>query len=217
MRRVWVELPTFDGENLLFGNHYFAPDTSPNKILNYFSFLENKLDTMNYQVILMGDFNTPGFDWKCRLPLPNCYYYSTLKGEAIYTSTCLVRLTQSIEINHNNNLLDLVFVNFDNLRVSFVDMGIVKPNLLHSPVVIDIDFRVYKRMHNFEHSYRKFADRNYNKLYNIQYFQTLEYIIIYQSMLPLTVSMLLCIMLWMSLFLVVLLEKPNTLLGFLPP
>jgi hypothetical protein len=56
---------------LLIGNHYFPPDASPNAILNYFSSLVNKLDTKNYQMTLMGDFNMPGFDWVCGLPLPN--------------------------------------------------------------------------------------------------------------------------------------------------
>jgi ribosomal protein L24E len=33
-------------------------------------------------------------------------------------------------------------------------------------MVIDIGLRIYKNTHNFEHSYRKFADANYNKLHN---------------------------------------------------
>jgi hypothetical protein len=59
---VWVEVPAVDGESLLISNHYFPPDTSPNKIFNYFSSFENKLDTTSYRVILTEDFNTPGFD-----------------------------------------------------------------------------------------------------------------------------------------------------------
>jgi len=39
-------------------------------ILNYFSFLENKLDPKNYKAILMGDFNTLDFDWECGRSLP---------------------------------------------------------------------------------------------------------------------------------------------------
>jgi hypothetical protein len=66
----------------------------------------------------------------------------------MYTATGLLGLTQSIDTNHNNKLLDLVFVNFDNLRVSFFDMGMAKPDLLHSPVVTDIDFRIYKSTHS---------------------------------------------------------------------
>jgi hypothetical protein len=106
----------------------------------------------------MGDFNTPGSDWKCGLPQQNCHYYSKLKGEAIHTSTYLLVLTQSIETNHNNNPLDLVFVNFDNIRVSFVDAGMVKLDLLHSPMVINTDLRIDKSTHNIEHSYHKFDD-----------------------------------------------------------
>jgi hypothetical protein len=87
---VWVELVSSYGENLLIGNHYFPPDASPNTVLNHFSFLENKLDTKNYRVILMGDFNTPGFDWECGLPVPNYHYYPKLRGDAIYTFMCLL-------------------------------------------------------------------------------------------------------------------------------
>jgi hypothetical protein len=38
-KRVWVEIPTYDGLNLLIGNHYFLPDTKPEVIANYFRFL----------------------------------------------------------------------------------------------------------------------------------------------------------------------------------
>jgi hypothetical protein len=37
---------------LLIGNHYFAPDVKVDIIKNYFSFLENKLDTINYRMLL---------------------------------------------------------------------------------------------------------------------------------------------------------------------
>jgi hypothetical protein len=49
---------------------YFPPDTKPENIANYFRFLENELD---FRVIMFGDFNAPGFDWKndlsAQLPL----------------------------------------------------------------------------------------------------------------------------------------------------
>jgi hypothetical protein len=61
---VWVEFSTRNGPNLLIGNHYFSPDPKPDLICEYFSHLENKLDTTNYRVILLGDFNGPGFDWE---------------------------------------------------------------------------------------------------------------------------------------------------------
>jgi hypothetical protein len=42
----------------------------------------------------------------------------------------------------------------------------VKPDLLHSPMVIDINLRTDKSTHGIGHSYRKFADGN-NTLYDI--------------------------------------------------
>jgi hypothetical protein len=60
-KRVWVEFPTPDGENVLTGNHDFPVDVLPNTILKGFSYFssENEPETKNSRVILMGDFNTP--------------------------------------------------------------------------------------------------------------------------------------------------------------
>jgi hypothetical protein len=59
---LWVEIFISDGLNLLLGNDYFPPDAKPEFIANYFRFLENKLDTQNFRVIMFHVFNTPGFD-----------------------------------------------------------------------------------------------------------------------------------------------------------
>jgi hypothetical protein len=112
---VWVEIPTLDGFNLFIGNQYFSPDAKPENIANYFRFLEHKLDTHNFRVIIVGDFNAPGCYWKRRLSLPNSHYYCKLKGEAIYTSACLLNQNQCIVTDHTRNLLDLIFSNLSDL------------------------------------------------------------------------------------------------------
>jgi endonuclease/exonuclease/phosphatase (EEP) superfamily protein YafD len=70
---VWVEILTSDGLNQLIVNHYFFPDTKPENIANYFRFLENNLDTHNFRVIMVGDFNAPGSTGKlvhhCPIPI----------------------------------------------------------------------------------------------------------------------------------------------------
>jgi hypothetical protein len=60
---VWVEIPTADGISMVIDNHYFSPDTKPEVMINYFHHLENSLNT-NTRVILLGDFNAPGFNWE---------------------------------------------------------------------------------------------------------------------------------------------------------
>jgi hypothetical protein len=84
---VWVVFPTHNDPNLLIGNHYFSPDLKPDIICEYFSHLENKLDTTKCCVILLCDSNVPGFDWESDLPRENCQFYSKLRGDAIYNST----------------------------------------------------------------------------------------------------------------------------------
>jgi hypothetical protein len=82
---VWVEIPTVGGINLLIGNHYFTPGTKLEVITDYFWLFENILDTNNFCVIILWDFNAPGFNWESGSPLPNCHYYSELKGIVLYT------------------------------------------------------------------------------------------------------------------------------------
>jgi hypothetical protein len=78
MNASGLKSPLLTRLNLLIGNHYFPPppDAKPENTANYFRFLENKLDTHNFRVVMIGDFNAPGFDWKSGQSLPNCHYYS---------------------------------------------------------------------------------------------------------------------------------------------
>jgi hypothetical protein len=102
------------------------PDTKPEIIANYFRFLENKLDTHNFCVVMVGDFNTPGFDWKRGLCLPISCYYSELKGDTMYTSTYLRKFIQCTVTVSSSNLLDLIFYNLSNLCITLVDPGLAK-------------------------------------------------------------------------------------------
>jgi hypothetical protein len=72
---VWVEITVADNNNLLIGNHYFAPDNDANIIENYLNFLEQNLNTHQYRKIILGDFNVPKYDWLHGTPLSNYYYY----------------------------------------------------------------------------------------------------------------------------------------------
>jgi hypothetical protein len=164
---VWVQLPTLDSLNLLIGNQYFPPDTKPEVITNYFRSLENKLDTHNFRVIMVGDFNTPGFDWNRGLSVPGCHYYSKLKGDAIYASTCLLNLHQCIDAVDSSNLLDLIFSNFSDIGITFLDSGIIKPDTYHPPLVIDVILPLVSPTQNCDYSYRNYASGDYNLLYNI--------------------------------------------------
>jgi hypothetical protein len=95
---------------LLIGNHYFSPETKPEVITEYFRFLENILYTNYFRVISLWDFNAPGFNWEIGSPLLDCHYeyYSELKWNAMYISTCLLGLRQCVEAVDSHNLLELV-------------------------------------------------------------------------------------------------------------
>jgi exonuclease III len=113
---VWVEIPTADGINMYIGNHYVSPDTNPEVITNYFHHLENSLDTNNTSVILLGDFNAPGFNRESKTPLPKCHYYSMLH---------ISSWPKAVEAVGTLNMLDLVFANFTNVKSVPTDSGMV--------------------------------------------------------------------------------------------
>lgn len=56
---VWIEIPFFDGFNLLISSHRFAPDTIADILKWYFGYLQYVLDTPN--------FNLPIFKEKLEL------------------------------------------------------------------------------------------------------------------------------------------------------
>jgi hypothetical protein len=122
---------------LLIDNHYFAPDTKVGIINNYFSFSENSLDTLNYRVLLLGDFNAPGFDWNIGSPSQNCHFYTKLKGDAIHSTICYLSLNQQNHPVKGSNLLDLVFSHFVDILFDYLDHGLVHPDPFHPPFIID--------------------------------------------------------------------------------
>jgi hypothetical protein len=87
---------------------------------------------------MVGDFNTPGFDWNHGLCAPDCHYYTKLRGDSIYTSTCLLNQQQCIDAVGSKNLLDLVFANFKDYDITFPNSGIIKPDSYNPPIVIGI-------------------------------------------------------------------------------
>jgi hypothetical protein len=164
---VWVEISTLDGLHLLISNHCIPLGTKPEVITNYFRSLEDRLDTKNSRVLMLGDFNTPGFDWNRGLSVPDCHYYSKLRGDAIYTCTYLLNLQQCIEAVGSSNLLDLVFTNFSAYDITFPDSGIIKPDTYHPLMVIGITLPLVNPTQNCEYSYRKYASGDYTLLYTI--------------------------------------------------
>jgi hypothetical protein len=130
---VWVEIILSDGRNLLVGDDCFAPDTKVDIINNFFNFLENSLDTLNYRVLFLGDFNVPCFDWNNDSPSPNCHFYTKLKGDAIHSAIFYLALNQQNHPVKGSNLLDLVFSNFVDISFDYVDHGLVHPDPFHPP------------------------------------------------------------------------------------
>jgi hypothetical protein len=124
---VWIEIPLPDGFYFL-GNHYFSPNTDVKVIENYFNSLEVKLNPQNFRVVLLGDFNVPGFDWANGFPQANSHYYTKIRGDVVHSATCYLGLSQCNLTIHNKNLQDLVFANFSCVNVMISNLDSVEPD-----------------------------------------------------------------------------------------
>jgi hypothetical protein len=118
----------------------------------------------------------------------------------------------SIWIIHNANLLDLVYTNFDNLVVNFNHTGMVKTDTLHRRMVIETELV----LHN---SHNTLSSTTITKMWLKATTYCIKYFGITNALKYTTrcLWILLCIMLWINLFLMVLSEEPNTFLVSLPP
>jgi hypothetical protein len=103
----WVKIPSSDGCNFLTRNHCFVHGTTADTLKWYFVYLEYVLDNHNFRVHL-GDFLIPLFNWKLGLSPAISHYFNKLKGEAIFSSMCLLGLSQHNYSRNSGNLLDLL-------------------------------------------------------------------------------------------------------------
>jgi hypothetical protein len=162
---VWVEIPVVDSNNLLTGNHYFAPDCDVKIIENYLNLLEQNLNTHQYRVIVLGDFYVPKFDWLNGTPLSNCYYYNKVKGNLIYATSCFLGLNQHNNSVPNRALLDLVFTNINELCVSLSNYPVVAPDNYHPPLNLDFKLTLDSQL-TFLTPRRNYGQGDYLSLYN---------------------------------------------------
>jgi hypothetical protein len=115
---VWIEIPIPNGSNLLTGTHYFPPNTDAKVIENYFNSLETNLTPQNFRVVLIGDFNFPGYDWINGFPQANSHYHTKLRGDIkIHNTACYLELSQNNFTFQNKKLLGLVFTNASDINI----------------------------------------------------------------------------------------------------
>jgi hypothetical protein len=123
-----------------------------------------KLNTQNFRVVLLGEFNVPGYDWVSGLPHANTHYYTKLRGEVIHNASCFLGLTQYNLTIQSKNLLHLVFPNFTDLAVSNSYIDLVELDTLHPSLVIDLSIFLPSYAQS-QLSFRNYAYGDYALLY----------------------------------------------------
>jgi hypothetical protein len=151
---VWVAFTLSDGRNVLFGNRYFAPDIKVNIINNL---LENSFDTLNYRILFLGDFNVPGFNWNHGSHSTNSHFYTKLKGDVIQSAICYFGLIQRNHPVNGFTLLDLVFSNFVDISLDYVEHGLVHPDRFHRPFIIDCTIPLRRKNQHFNTPYKIYS------------------------------------------------------------
>jgi hypothetical protein len=84
----------------------------------------------------------PKYNWISGTPLPNCHYYSKIKGYLTHATSCLLGLYQHNSSVPNSALLDLVLTNINDLRVSVSDFPMVAPDNYHPPLHLNLKLTV---------------------------------------------------------------------------
>jgi hypothetical protein len=126
--------------------------------------LETKLDTQNFRVVLLGDFNVPGYDWVNGFPQANSHYYIKIRGGIIQNATCYLGLKQRNFTVNNMNFLDLVFAHGYNVTVAISDFELVVPDTNVPPLCTDLDI-LTSSSQSLRYSFRNHPRGDYALLY----------------------------------------------------
>ena len=114
---------------------YIPPNINSTDLELFLNALE--ILTLNKKIMLLGDFNVPGFSHSFSTTTISCSKSSCLKQFCL--STELKQLNNVF--NSNGNLLDLVFVNLDiNVLIECVTPGLVREDKHHPPLLLNLEF-----------------------------------------------------------------------------
>ena len=138
-------------------------------VKNYFSFLEKALDVHKFRIILLGDFNVPGFDWGDGVFHEILHYNSFAKGSELFASTCYLTLNQINNTVPSKNLLDLIFSNFDDVSVHCATHPMVKEDNYHPSLTLQIALPFLSDNCNSSDRFLNYSLGDYDRLYNILY------------------------------------------------
>lgn len=144
---VWLEIKINPDCTILLGNLYLSQRVQVDLIQQYSDFLSANIDTVSVKVIFIGDFNLPELNWDTGISYSKNYYVKA-KSDIFYTLISVLNLDQknSIKLNPDDNLLDLIFTNFDNeLNVSQASVNLVNVDFSHPCLhaCIDIPTRIF--------------------------------------------------------------------------
>lgn len=145
IENLWVKVKT-SNSNIYFCLGYISPACNT---LDYINFLHNLNDNItklesNSLFFLLGDFNLPSIEWK----LTDNIIKPTLNSnhEPAEELLSLVNFNSLAQLNSFKNFygstLDLIFTNtsLDNLELQLSKMSIVKEDLYHPSLSLDIKF-----------------------------------------------------------------------------
>jgi hypothetical protein len=154
-----MEIEIRAGCNLLTCSHCFPSGIKVDILQSYFNRVENFLDTHNFRVAFIGDFNIRSSDCEHGSCTSNWHCYSEQKGEAMYASTRVLGLSV-IRLRLVGICLMLFFL------TSMTEiLRILSMVWWHLIIITDVLLATCRLLHNEGPSYLNYASNNYLMLY----------------------------------------------------
>ena len=140
---IWVTLELNKNIKLAICVAYIPPPVNEVVLDHFINNYNNIVDTINFGVLIIGDFNMSYIDWSL---IDNNYRMSC--AAKTFIDFCLINnLTQLNHIkNYQNKLLDLVLFNLDYPQVSVESPSrrLIRTDPLHPPLLINVSTSINK-------------------------------------------------------------------------
>lgn len=161
---IWITTK-FNGRNLLIGTIYLPPDCPILTFSSYLDFLSVKLQSFTGYIVILGDFNAPGIDWK--------YHHSqnivhhAIKNKAIHVLNfaSALNLSQINQLVPDIQMLDLCFTNCDEFELSIANDPLVPEDRHHEALVLACEPCALPRV-SYRPSKPRYNKGDYLPLYN---------------------------------------------------
>lgn len=124
------------GLNYLIGTIYIPPDYKHSTVSKYLELLSDKLMSYKGNIIILGDFNVPGINWKHLHAQDITHHAVKNKADEVLKFATALNFTQINQLVPYTQMLDLCFVNSDVFELQFAEDPLVSEDRHHEALIL---------------------------------------------------------------------------------